>query len=144
MAKSLKCGRFQNKVIFSKKKIIIILSYLLKLITYFFERFFKEKCVYVYAYFYVNIWDEVVRSNKVISKFIFLFEFCSLQMFFFTFFWIRVLSKKCLFLKEIRTKNNLYKCTKIFFWITFVWNSFFFQKLFCNLNFPNLTYTSLT
>jgi hypothetical protein len=140
MAKPLKCGRFQNKVIFSKKN---ILSYLLKLITYFFERFFKEKCVYVFAYFYVNIWDEVVRLNKVLSKFIFLFEFCSLQMFFFYILWNKSSFKKCLFSKEIQTKNNLFKCTKIFFWITFVRNSFFFQKLFCNLNFPNLTYTSL-
>ena len=41
------------------------------------------------------------------------FEMCL----FFIFFRIRVLSKKRLFLKEIRTKNNLYKCTKIFFWI---------------------------
>ncbi len=71
MAKSLKCGRFQKIVIISKNKKIIILSYLLKLITYFFERFFKEKFVYVYAYLYVNIWDDVVRLNNVLSKFIF-------------------------------------------------------------------------
>jgi hypothetical protein len=62
------------------------------------------------------------------------FEMCL----FFIFFRIRVLSKKRLFLKEIRTKNNLYKCTKIFFRITFVQNLFFFRKLFFNLNFPKM------
>jgi hypothetical protein len=45
-----------------------------------------------------------------------------------TFFWIRLLSKKMVILKENRTKNNLYKWTKIFFWLTFFQKSFFFQK----------------
>jgi hypothetical protein len=52
----------------------------------------------------------------------FSFEIHSFEIsLFFSFFWIRVLSKKKIILKDNRTKNNLYKWTKIFFRIPFFW-----------------------
>ena len=60
----------------------------------------------------------------------FSFEFCSFEFFFLPFFQISVLSKKNRISKEIWTKNNPYKCTKIFVRIKFFQKTFFFRKLF--------------
>jgi hypothetical protein len=70
-------------------------------------------------------WIHGTRSFDQITFFRnskFSFEFHSFEIFlFFSFFRIRVLSKKKIISKDNRTKNNLYKWTKIFFRIPFFW-----------------------
>ncbi len=64
--------------------------------------------------------DEVVWSNNVLSEFKIFFRIPFIRNFLiFSFFQIRVLSKKKLILKDNWTQNNLYKWTKIFFQIPF-------------------------